>query len=149
MAEDTQRFSDGTAYEQFMGRWTRAIGTIFLDWLAPPTDARWLDIGCGTGVFTDLIVSTCSPATVVAIDPSEPQIEIARKKAIAQRVDFRVADSQKLPFSDNTFDIVVSALVINFISNRPQALTEMCRVCRPPWCNRRLCLGFRGAAWAG
>jgi ubiquinone/menaquinone biosynthesis C-methylase UbiE len=113
MAEDTQRFSDGTAYEQFMGRWTRAIGTIFLDWLTPPTDARWLDIGCGTGVFTDLIVSTCSPATVVAIDPSEPQIEIARKKAIAQRVDFRVEDSQKLPFSDNTFDIVVSALVIN------------------------------------
>ena len=74
MAEDTQRFSDGTAYEQFMGRWTRAIGTIFLDWLTPPADARWLDIGCGTGVFTDLIVSTCSPATVVAIDPSEPQI---------------------------------------------------------------------------
>ena len=37
MAEDTQRFSDGTAYEQYMGRWTRAIGTIFLDWLAPPT----------------------------------------------------------------------------------------------------------------
>src|SRR4029434_5165786 len=106
MAEDTQRFSDGTAYEQFMGRWTRAIGTIFLDWLTPPADARWLDIGCGTGVFTDLIVSTCSPATVVAIDPSEPQIEIARKKAIAQRVDFRVEDSQKLPFSDHTFDIV-------------------------------------------
>ena len=131
MAEDTQRFSDGTAYEQFMGRWTRAIGTIFLDWLAPPTDARWLDIGCGTGVFTDLIVSTCSPATVVAIDPSEPQIEVARKKAIAQRVDFRVADSQKLPFSGNNFDIVVSALVINFISDPSQALTEMRRVCRP------------------
>src|SRR6476620_8160653 len=121
MAEDTQRvFSDGTAYGQGGCRWSGAIGPIFLDWLAPPTDARWLDIGCGTGVFTDLIVSTCSPATVVAVDPSEPQIEIARKKAIAQRVDFRVADSQKLPFSDNTFDIVVSALVINFISDRPQ-----------------------------
>ena len=131
MAEDTQRFSDGTAYEQFMGRWTRAIGTIFLDWLTPPADARWLDIGCGTGVFTDLIVSRCSPATVVAIDPSEPQIEIARKKAIAQRVDFRVADVQELPFSDKAFDVVVSALVINFISDRPQALTQMCRVCRP------------------
>lgn len=131
MAEDTQRFSDGTAYEQFMGRWTRAIGTIFLDWLAPPTDARWLDIGCGTGVFTDLIVSTCSPATVVAIDPSEPQIELARKKPIAQRVDFRVADAQKLPFSDKAFDVVVSALVINFISDRPQALAEIGRVCHP------------------
>ena len=131
MAEDTQRFSDGTAYEQFMGRWTRAVGTIFLDWLAPPTDARWLDIGCGTGVFTDLIVSTCSPAKVVAIDPSEPQIELARKKPIAQRADFRVADAQTLPFSDGAFGVVVSALVINFIPNRDQALAEMCRVCHP------------------
>ena len=67
----------------------------------------------------------------VAIDPSEPQIEVARNKPIAQRVDFRVADSQKLPFSDNTFDIVVSALVINFISDRSQALAEMCRLCHP------------------
>ena len=131
MAEDTQRFSDGTAYEQFMGRWTRAVGTIFLDWLAPPTDARWLDIGCGTGVFTDLIVSTCSPAKVVAIDPSEPQIELARKKPIAQRADFRVADAQTLPFSDGAFGVVVSALVINYIPDRPRALAEMRRVCHP------------------
>ena len=107
------------------------MGTIFLDWLAPPTHAHWLDIGCGTGVFTELIVSTCSPATVVAIEGAEPQIEVARNKTIAQRVDFRVADSQKLPFSDNTFDIVVCALVINFISDQSQALAEMCRVCRP------------------
>jgi len=131
MAEDTQRFSDGTAYEQFMGRWTRAVGTIFLDWLAPPTDTRWLDIGCGTGVFTDLIVSTCSPAKVVAIDPSEPQIELARKKPIAQRADFRVADAQTLPFSDGAFGVVVSALVINYIPDRPRALAEMRRVCHP------------------
>jgi len=129
MAQEAQLFSDGTAYEQFMGRWTRAVGTIFLDWLAPRVDARWLDIGCGTGVFTELIVSTCSPATVVAIDPSEPQIELARKKPIAERADFRVADAQKLPFSDNAFDVIVSALTINFISDPPQALGEMCRVC--------------------
>lgn len=131
MAEDTERFRDGAAYEQKMGRWTCAIGTIFLDWLAPPADARWLDIGCGTGAFTDLIVSTCSPATVVAIDPSEPQIQIARKKAIAQQVDFRVADARELPLSDQAFDVVVSALVLNFIPDRPQALGEMRRVCRP------------------
>jgi hypothetical protein len=37
-------------------------------------------------------------------------------------VDLRVADSQKLPFSDNTFDIVVFALEINFISDRSAAL---------------------------
>jgi SAM-dependent methyltransferase len=131
MAHDAQYFSDGAAYERFMGRWTQAAGTIFLDWVAPPTGARWLDIGCGTGVFTELVVDTCSPATVVAVDPSEPQIELARKKSIAQRTDFRVADAQTLPFSDGAFDVVVSALVINFIPDRPRALAEMRRVCHP------------------
>lgn len=132
MAHDAQYFfSDGAAYERFMGRWTRAAGTIFLDWVAPSAGARWLDIGCGTGVFTELVVDACSPATLVAVDPAEPQIELARKKPIAQRADFRVADAQTLPFSDGTFDVVVSALVINFIPDRPRALAEMRRVCRP------------------
>ena len=131
MAHDAQYFTDGAAYERFMGRWTRAAGSIFLGWVAPPTGARWLDIGCGTGAFTELVVDTCSPATVVAVDPAEPQIELARKKPLAQRADFRVADAQTLPFSDGAFDVVVSALVINFIPDRPRALAQMRRVCRP------------------
>jgi len=49
-------FSDGAAYELFMGRWSRAVGAIFLEWVAPPKGARWLDIGCGTGVFTELVL---------------------------------------------------------------------------------------------
>lgn len=101
------------------------------NWLAPPSGACWLDVGCGTGGFTELVVDTCSPASVIAIDPSAAQIELARTKPVAQRVDFRVADAQTLPFSDGTFDIVVSSLVINFIADRPRALYEMRRVCVP------------------
>lgn len=124
-------FSDGAAYERFMGRWSLAAGAIFLDWVAPPRDARWLDIGCGTGVFTELVLDTCSPATVVAVDPAAAQIELAREKPVSQRADLRVADAQSLPFPDGAFDIVVSALVINFIPDRPRALAEMRRVCHP------------------
>ena len=121
-------FSDGTAYERYMGRWSLAAGKVFLDWVAPPTDARWLDIGCGTGVFTELVLDTCAPTTVVAVDPSESQINIARSKAIARRVDFRIADAHALPFQDSVFDVVASSLVINFISDRNRALAEMRRV---------------------
>jgi ubiquinone/menaquinone biosynthesis C-methylase UbiE len=119
---------DGVAYERFMGRWSRAVGVIFLDWIALPKNLRWLDVGCGTGVFTELVLDTCSPATVVAVDPSTAQIEQARNKLIAKRADFRVADGQALPFPEGSFDVVASALVINFIPDRVRALSEMRRV---------------------
>jgi SAM-dependent methyltransferase len=131
LAEATHQFDDGAAYERFMGRWSQAAGAIFLDWVAPPRDARWLDVGCGTGVFTELVLDRCSPMSVIAIDPSAAQIELARSKPVARRADFRVTDAQALPFPDDAFDVVASALVINFIPDRARALTEMRRVGRP------------------
>ena len=59
MAETTAHFDDAAAYERFMGRWSRAAGSPFLDWLAPPAGARWLEIGCGTGAFTEQVLNTC------------------------------------------------------------------------------------------
>lgn len=124
-------FSDGAAYEQFMGRWSSVVGAVFLDWIEPEKGACWLDIGCGTGVFTELVLNKCYPSKVVAVDPSAAQIELAGSKAIAKQAEFHVADAQNLPFSDAEFDIVASALVINFIPDRPRGIAEMRRVGRP------------------
>jgi len=131
MAEARPTFDDGAAYDEFMGRWSRAVGAVFLDWLAAPRKAAWLDVGCGTGAFTTLIVKTCKPARVAAVDPGAAQIEFARRQPVAKRADFRVADAQTLPFSDGTFDVVASALVINFIPDRVRAVAQMRRVTRP------------------
>jgi ubiquinone/menaquinone biosynthesis C-methylase UbiE len=124
-------FDDSAAYERFVGTWGRAAGSMFLDWLAPPKQATWLDVGCGTGLFTELIVKNCSPASVVGIDPAPAQIACAARKPIAARAQFRTGDAQALPFANAAFDIVASALVINFIPDRPHALAEMARVARP------------------
>jgi ubiquinone/menaquinone biosynthesis C-methylase UbiE len=128
--EVAQRFDDSAAYESYMGRWSRAVGTEFLDWVAPPAGARWLDVGCGTGIFTELVVDTCAPAEVCAVDPAQAQIDHARRQPIGRRSNFQIADAQALPFVDSTFDVVASALVLNFIPDRPCALSEMRRVAR-------------------
>jgi SAM-dependent methyltransferase len=122
-------FNDADAYERYMGRWSRAIGETFLAWLAPPNNARWLDLGCGTGAFTGLILKHCAPASVTGIDPAPAQVEHARKNYPA--ADFHIGDSMALPFGDDTFDVVASALVLHFIPDRTKALAEMRRVAPP------------------
>src|SRR5262245_61785594 len=102
-ADNAHSFDDSAAYERFIGHWGRDAGMIFLDWLKPPVGARWLDAGCGTGLFTELILDTQCPASVVAIDRAAAQIEHARRKPIARRAEFRVGDAQALAFADGTF----------------------------------------------
>jgi SAM-dependent methyltransferase len=134
MAETEFRFNDGAAYERFMGPWTRAIGSVFLDWMSIPTGQRWLEVGCGTGTFTELLIETAAPSSVIAIDPAPAQIEQARAKPVSLHADFRVADAQTLPFTDRQLDVVASALVINFIPDRARAVAEMKRVVKLGGC---------------
>jgi ubiquinone/menaquinone biosynthesis C-methylase UbiE len=131
MADVKAVFDDGAAYERFMGRWSRAVGSIFLEWLAPPKNARWLDVGCGTGAFTELVLGSCSPGSITGIDPFPQQIEYARSLPTTRGAEFKVGDALNLPFPDGSFDVVASALVINFVPDRPRGIAEMRRVAKP------------------
>ena len=73
-------FQDGAGYEQMMGKWSRLAGDVFLDWLTPADRLRWVDVGCGNGAFTELIVDRCDPARVQGIDASEAQLAFARTR---------------------------------------------------------------------
>jgi SAM-dependent methyltransferase len=131
MSQTASLFSDGEAYERLMGRWSRLAGDVFLDWLDVPANVRWLDVGCGNGVFTEALIARCAPAEVVAVDPSEGQIAYARTRPGAASADFRIGDAQALPFGDDRFDVAVMALVITFLSDPAKAVAEMVRVVRP------------------
>jgi ubiquinone/menaquinone biosynthesis C-methylase UbiE len=130
MAELAIKFDDSAAYERAMGRWSRAVAPIFLQWLAPPARARWLDVGCGTGVLAHTLLALSSPAKVVGIDPEVAQVAQASRGLAAGRATFQVADARRLPFADASFDIATSALVLNFIAERSQAMAEKRRVTR-------------------
>jgi SAM-dependent methyltransferase len=131
MTGNATLFSDGAAYERSMGRWSQRAGAVFLDWLDAPRDQDWLDVGCGNGAFTETIITRQKPSSISAIDPSQAQVDYARKRPACADAQFRTGDAQSLPYDDNSFDNAVMALVISFIPDPDKAIAELARVTRP------------------
>ena len=131
MSEPKIQFTNGLAYESFMGRWSQLVGTAFIDWLAPPAGGRWLDVGCGNGAFTEQVIGRCAPALVEGIDPSEAQVAYARTRLGSEGAVFTVGDAMRLPYPDNGFDIAVMPLVIFFLTDPALGVAEMVRVVAP------------------
>lgn len=125
------RFDDGAAYERGMGQWSQLVGGIFLDWLAPEPGLRWIDVGCGNGAFTELVVRRCAPAGIDGLDPSNGQLTFARTRPGVETATFHLGDAHALPFADDSADVAVMALVIFFLDDPAAGLAEMCRVVRP------------------
>jgi SAM-dependent methyltransferase len=136
---DQIRFDDGAAYERYMGEWSRLAGETFLDWLAPKPGLRWLDVGCGNGAFTEMLVGRCAPASVLGVDPSEGQLAYARTRPAARLAQFRQGDAMALPFPGDAFDAAVMPLVIFFVPDPAKGVAEMARV---------VCTGGLVAAYA-
>ncbi len=131
MAEPQIRFDDGAAYERMMGVWSRKAGDVFLDWLKPARGLRWVDVGCGSGAFTELLIERCAPSGVDGIDPSEAQLAFARKRAAGRLAKFHQGDAMALPFPAREFDAAVMALVILFVPEPAKGVAEMARVVKP------------------
>lgn len=121
----------GDAYEPYVGRWSRLVARQFLDWLAVPAGCSWLDVGCGTGALSELILAQATPAKVHGLDPSAGFVEYARSRITDARVRFAVADARDTGLEDAAFDAVVSGLVINFVPQPENAVAEARRVARP------------------
>ena len=66
--EHKDTWANGANYEYYMGRWSRLVARKFTEWLDIPSDARWLDVGCRTGMLSQAILDIASPQTVVGID---------------------------------------------------------------------------------
>src|SRR5687767_9771705 len=81
---------NGIAYEKFMGRWSALVARKFLDWLEVPPARTWLDVGCGTGSLTKLILETQKPQEIISIDPSEEFISHARRSISDPTVKFKI-----------------------------------------------------------
>jgi len=93
-----------------------------------------LDVGCGAGVTPCFIAKRCG-CRVVGVDILEGMVERSRERAkregLADRVEFRVADAQDLPFEDDLFDAVITESVTAFPEDKQKAVNEYARVTKP------------------
>src|SRR5210317_1282117 len=98
-----------------MGTWSRLAGQVFVDWLASPAGLQWVDVGCGNGAFTELLIEQCAPAALKAVDSSESMLAYARSRPAAQMAEFAYGDAMALPFPDGSFDAATMALTLYFV----------------------------------
>lgn len=131
MMKATDPWGSGSAYERYMGRWSRHVATEFVRWLAVPPGRRWMDVGCGTGVLTRTILEIAAPSEIVGVDPSGDFVAYATAQTTDPRARFVVGDAEDLPSADGAFDAVVAGLVLNFVAEPGAALRELVRVTAP------------------
>lgn len=93
-----------------------------------------LDVGCGTG-RTACLLAKKYRCKVVGVDITPSMLKWSRERAkemgVEARVEFKVADAQKLPFEDNLFDAVICESVLAFVEDKGKAISEFVRVTKP------------------
>ena len=123
-------WSQGEPLERYVGRWSRLVARELLSWLAVPPGRRWLDVGCGSGALTSMILAMVSPSQLDGVDASEGYIAYARDQIRDPRVRFQVADARALPLPNAAYDVVVSGLLLNFVPEPSRCVAETARVAR-------------------
>jgi len=119
----------GDSYDRFMGRYSWELAQRLIDFAGLEECMRALDVGCGPGALAVALADRLGAPSVAAADPAEPLVT-----ACADRVpgaDVRLAPAEQLPWPDDSFDAVLSQLVLNFVRDGDAAVTEMGRVVRP------------------
>src|SRR5262245_9498112 len=110
----------------------QAICARYMAQIALPTGARVLEVGCGNGATTTLIMEHVRPAQLVGIDPSFVFINMARETfACEPRVSFAVGDATATAQADASFDLVIAHTVYSHLGDPEGALAEARRVLRP------------------
>jgi ubiquinone/menaquinone biosynthesis C-methylase UbiE len=122
---------NAASYEQFMGRWSRQLSARFVEFAGIADGEAIVDIGCGTGSLTGVLLESAGIKSVVGIDLADVYLESARQTIKDPRAVFKTGDATSLPFADKSFDRAFSLLVLQFVPDATKAVSEMRRVVRP------------------
>lgn len=123
--------TEGSDYELVMGRWSKRLALPFLDFVGPRDGRLVLDVGCGTGQLAQAVALRSKTGEVHAIDLASSYIDYAKGRNRDPRIIFDVGDACAMKFADRTFDQVLSLLLLHFVPQAAQAVSEMRRVAKP------------------
>jgi ubiquinone/menaquinone biosynthesis C-methylase UbiE len=130
-ASSTFVAGSGDGYERVMGRWSRRLAPLFIDFAGTAAGERVLDVGCGTGHLAFALAERGVASEIRAIDLAAPYVEHARQRNTHRHVTFDVGDACALPYPDAAFDRVLSMLMLHFVPKTHEAIAQMRRVARP------------------
>lgn len=116
----------GDEYDNFMGRYSRVLATLFADFAGVSRDMRVLDVGAGTGALTAELVAR--GASVAAADPSPEFVAVLRERF--PNLEVEEAPAESVPYGAGVFELALAQLVVAFVSDGPAAVAEMARVAR-------------------
>ena len=92
---------------------------------------RVLEIAAGTGIVTRALSQKLPAVPIVATDLNQPMLDHAAARLPSERVTWRQADAQELPFDDASFDVVVCQFGVMFFPDKAKAFREARRVLAP------------------
>jgi ubiquinone/menaquinone biosynthesis C-methylase UbiE len=121
-------FEVAEAYEERMGRWSRQLAPLFVEFVRIRDGEKVLDAGCGTGSLSATLAKVTGASKIVGIDPSKRFIEYARRQVADRRVIFEIGDAQALPHPNDSFERCMALLAVDHIPDAPKATMEMRRV---------------------
>lgn len=118
-------------YDQLMGRWSRRLAPLLIEFAGLAEGEQVLDVGCGTGSLTFTLADIPFLKRIEAVDLSPVFVEAARHRNSDPRVTIAQGDACALPFDDGAFDRSFACLVLHFIPEPGRAIAQMVRVTRP------------------
>jgi SAM-dependent methyltransferase len=119
----------GATYDSFMGRYSRVLGVVFADLAGVRRGDTALDVGCGPGALTAVLVERLGTEAVAACDPSPQFVTECAVRHPGLRIEHGRAES--IPFATGHFDHALAQLVLHFVSDPDAAASELMRVVRP------------------
>ena len=115
--------------------WVKATRETLIELAAPAPGEKVLDVGCGTGTLAIAIKPQVGAGGVHGIDASPEMIQVAKEKAAkdGSDIDFRVALIEAIPFSEASFDLVTSTLMLHHLPDdlKAKGFLEIRRVLKP------------------